>query len=1443
MANRVGQSLGKYKLVALLGEGGYAEVYKGEHILLGTHAAVKVLKTIVTGDEIEKFRTEARTIASLEHPNIVRVLDFDIEAGTPFLVMEYAQKGSLKNSRPKGRSLPYVTVVSYIKQIADALQYAHDQKDLIYRDVKPENMLILNDDKIVLSDFGIALIAQSGLQNPVGTVHYMAPEQIQGHPVLASDQYALGIVAYEWLSGDLPFRGTSQEISTQHMFAPPPSLNGRVPASVDQVIRRALAKDPHQRFPRVQDFADTLKSTYLREAQQAQSTTQPISITIPTISVSSANSDSTTAFFSGPGVQPTASAGAQISRYDGLLKELHQLNQEHQKAQQDVQQRFDQERAEIEATLQSEQEQAIQGVEHVREVVSTIQSELQHSVWDNIVDRTAVSSIEGPGSLEYMTASQTDALAANDKIISSMDGYRNRRRIYPGAMTFIGGAAGIIALLYGLYALLSWVVSFFSGHWSFPDAAIVIDFIVVILLLFLILGILWGRDYIATTRSINTYYTLLMQASSAVEAIHTKQSEVLQNTRLVRFAEHQTRSIQAHEQIEQNLQASLSRFPSILTRFAQEDGLLVAEWDDPRWSRWQPGSQSSISLARLGVIAEAANFPVIPALTICPGEDNILFKAPGAVKESAVQALQSLMLRLLIAQPPGKLRFTLIDPAGLGKNVATFLQLADYDEQLISGKVWTKKEHIAQQLVELSDHMGHVIQQYLRNQYHTIDEYNRVAGEIAEPYRILVVVGFPANFSQEAASQLTHIAAAGPRCGVSVLMTVDTEQALPSGFKIAELERVTKVIAWDGQNFTWQHKDIGTCKLRLDMLPRPEIFGQLLERIGKKALEAHQRVEIPFRWAIERQIIPEYRWWARDQNMGEEITVPLGRMGATKYQYLRLGRGTAHHVLIVGTTGSGKTNLLHVLIVGLSLIYSPNELEFYLLDFKTVGFTPYAHYKLPHARVVAIQSEREFGLSVLEGLATELEQRKQLFSRARVQDITQFRRAQPRTRMPRILLIIDEFQELFMQLDDIAEEATKHLDRFVRTGRGFGIHIVLASQTLAGLSLPGMPDKSTILDRSTMSQMTVRIAMKNEKADSRLILGEDNASSNLLFQFRPGEAIYNADSGAEAGNSRFQTFLLSDEELSVYLDAIRQLALSHNYVPERVQHIFDGSKNVDVNENQMLNALLDAPVWPVQQFATIWLGDPISLKDATNLQLRPRRGGNLLIIGQDENVASGLLSIALFTLAAQHSPDAARFYIIDGRSDTPYVDRLRQREKEIPHTVKIANRRTPSALLTEICDEIENRTETEQKSPIYLLIYGLHRIRALRPEDSSLIRQFSTILRDGPEQGIHTLIWCDMLNNFNRSLEQSMLDEFELRVAFQMSENDSITLINSTEANKLGPYRAFLFKEGMGTPEKFIPYEQPSDEWLTQIVDHLRKKSQDNSLLARSPNVSRETSP
>src|SRR5439155_24033425 len=177
--------------------------------------------------EVDGFLSEARTLAHLRHPHIVRVLDFGIQEGTPFLVMEYAPGGTLRQLHPKGTRLPLDTVISYVKQVASALHYAHEQR-LIHRDLKPENMLLGPDQELWLSDFGLAVVAHSARSQPfqqtAGTLAYMAPEQLQGHPTPASDQYALGVMVYEWLCGSRPFSGSFPELAVQHTLVPPPSL-------------------------------------------------------------------------------------------------------------------------------------------------------------------------------------------------------------------------------------------------------------------------------------------------------------------------------------------------------------------------------------------------------------------------------------------------------------------------------------------------------------------------------------------------------------------------------------------------------------------------------------------------------------------------------------------------------------------------------------------------------------------------------------------------------------------------------------------------------------------------------------------------------------------------------------------------------------------------------------------------------------------------------------------------------------------------------------------------------------------------------------------------------------------------------------------------------------------------------------------------------------------
>ena len=223
----------------------------------------------------------------------------------------------------------------------------------------------------------------------------------------------------------------------------------------------------------------------------------------------------------------------------------------------------------------------------------------------------------------------------------------------------------------------------------------------------------------------------------------------------------------------------------------------------------------------------------IPALIpFAIGKDGrcLLFRCFGEAKEQAAGAVQSLMTRLLATVPPGKVKFTLIDPVGLGQHASSFMLLADFDESLVSGKAWTEPQHIERELLELTEHMETVIQKYLRNDFESIEQYNQNAGEIAEPYRVLVVWDFPVNFTDTAARRLVSIAENGPRCGVYTIVIMDTsaEKKLPYGFTPADLERTSNVINLSNAGFVWLDEPLRQHELILDSAPEAELSNTSL---------------------------------------------------------------------------------------------------------------------------------------------------------------------------------------------------------------------------------------------------------------------------------------------------------------------------------------------------------------------------------------------------------------------------------------------------------------------------------------------------------------------------------------------------------------------------------------------------------------------------------------
>lgn len=974
------------------------------------------------------------------------------------------------------------------------------------------------------------------------------------------------------------------------------------------------------------------------------------------------------------------------------------------------------------------------------------------------------------------------------------------------------------------------------------------------------------------------------QEQSALEARFRKDMAEIQRRYDEETAACESKYQAARKSLEDRWDQGLARIDTLLRSTSQFDRRAAGDWDQLLGEAWTP-SQTPPSgarfaaveadlncladsvLARAGSMLDGARRVTVPAMLEFPDHCSLLLEYPREGRQQAVDALRAVMMRLFASFPPGQARFTIFDPVGLGESFAGFMHAGDYLESLVGGRIWTEAPQIQEQLEELTQHMEHVIQKYLRNEFETIEEYNRQAGELAEPYRFLVIADFPRNFSEETARRLSSIIHSGPRCGVHTLIAYDTRTDLPSGVDLRDICAASVHLTFEDGQFVWQDPVLRRFPLVLDHPPDEAALTRAMHIIGK-AGAASARVEVPFT-AIAP---PDGQLWSLDSE--RELRVPLGRTGATRLQYLLLGRGVAQHMLIAGKTGSGKSTLLHVMVTNLALWYAPDQVEFYLIDFKQgVEFKTYATHRLPHARAIAIESDREFGLSILHRLDAEMARRGDLFRATGVQDLAAYRKATGKS-LPRTVLIVDEFQVFFAEDDKLAQDAAVLLELLVRQGRAFGIHVVLGSQTLGGVFG---------LARSTIGQMAVRIALQCSDADSQLILDDDNLATRLLS--RPGEAIYNDVGGRVAGNSPFQTAWLPDatrdgylakisemtEDLTDRIDPIDNEVSNVNPVNEVQRQresvegprpsvyaaepaiVFEGSAPADITENRLLAESLERPATCAAP--RIWLGAPVTIKEPTVVTLRRQSGANVLIVGQRDDLARNLMSAAIISLAAQTSrvvpptPSDERlatafsspaFILLDGSPpDSSRAGGFERIADAIPQGCRKVAWREVADAVGELSREAERRMQEDQHNApsLFLLIFGLQRYRMLRRnedvfalshEDEGQSQpdvQFATLLREGPAVGIHTIVWSNTLSTLERTLDRQAIHEFDHRVLFQMSAADSSNLIDSPLANQLGLHRALLYSEEQGAVERFRPYAAIGDDWLAQAARKLAQKA------------------
>lgn len=824
------------------------------------------------------------------------------------------------------------------------------------------------------------------------------------------------------------------------------------------------------------------------------------------------------------------------------------------------------------------------------------------------------------------------------------------------------------------------------------------------------------------------------------------------------------------------------------------------------------------------VLELGCEFPVMFSLL---QRKALLIHADNEPASSAsIRIMDNILTRILRQVPPGKAIFTLFDPLGLGSNFAPYLKLQDFSDKLIDGTVWTSRQQIKRQLENIISHIEGVNKLYLKADYPDIEAFNKDAKEIREPYRFLVISDFPEGFNDDSLRDLVRIVQNGPRCGVHSIIYWNKTGKEFHGFDPAELTKFAihldkdraggKVLRWtDEQGITRQQP------LHLDPPPSRDHIKAVVDSFGADAVDA-MTIEVPFDslYGLSGYSLD---WW--ELSSASQISVPIGPIGANDAQLFKFDSKMSNNALIVGRPGSGKSNLMHVIISMMAHKYSPEEVELYLVDFKKgVEFKDYARAGLPHAKVIAVESEREFGLSVLEALDREMLRRSEVFKAHQgVEGLAQYRELHPNEKMPRCVLLIDEFQELFSREDKIKDEASILLDRVVRQGRSFGVHVILGTQSLHNSGLM----------RSTTDQIPIRIALQCSEADSRAILADDNVEARSLS--RPGEAIYNDMGGLIEGNKRFQVALFGNKDRKAFLE--RQVdALDGLEWSGPKPRVFEGHEPASLSDCDGI-ARFD----PLDANASIplWIGEPVSMEKPISQELSVQAGRNLIVVAREEKTAVHVILSAIASLAARLSPRDLRVQIIDlSTADAAWADDPERLEAAYSgHRIEVGGKLDLKHVIPELCEILDKRQENGENGPREVLaIIGAHRARNLRRSSSSgafglgfddgkdtapdMAQMLARLAEEGPEHGIHTMLWVDGLSSFEKIYDRSGLESFALRIAGPLPDRDSHTLFESNAANAIDkPNRMIAYDDDLvGVVKLFRPYTIPDNEFFERLV-------------------------
>ena len=789
---------------------------------------------------------------------------------------------------------------------------------------------------------------------------------------------------------------------------------------------------------------------------------------------------------------------------------------------------------------------------------------------------------------------------------------------------------------------------------------------------------------------------------------------------------------------------------------------------------------AGLVIGSLQVSFEQFSFPV-PRVIPFPFTSALVLPQGDAEQKRLAHCL---LLRLLSALPPGQVELTLMDPLQQGQSVEPFLPLLKVEQLVPQGHVLTRSDEIEAALGKLTDEIEEMIQQRFNDKASNWSEYNAINPDAPLPYKAVLLFDVPEQISDKSLWFLGRICENGPRCGVLPIIAIDGQRMEDRRYEkfsatqeasSMRLDHLLQRVGAGDLSFTYQP----------ELWPRQDVLDSFMARLAENcAAKTRFKKTMPDLWTN----------FVKGETTLGGFHIPIGWTPAGDFATLSLGAtDSEHHALLAGKTGSGKSNLLHVLIHTLCEKYPPEELDLYLLDYKeSTEFNVYAAPPLPHARLVATESDPEYGVTVLRHLVGELEKRARIFKSANARDFAEYRKSSG-VRLPRVLLVIDEFQVLFSEGRQVAEAAEQLLSQLLKQGRSFGIHILLATQTLKGINAQSIG--------SIITQLGCRIALACGQEDSALILGGGNWAAAELRS--PPEGIINNANGAKSGNVKFLIPLAENVLCNDHIAKLSEFAAQHGALSKT--NVFSGVHLPEMPSSSEYQAAC-------AQEEILLLGERLTFDaDALTVPLTRRSAFNVLLSGYNDQIHDGLLSAMLSSLTFADGFDEVVYFnargVAPGGGFSAAAQVLGARFKMFDDISTLP--------LQAISDDIGTRR-------IALIVDGLDSEKLLHPapafkspkpgDPPTPADLLKRLAEEGPRKGTFVFAFVDRWQRC-ASACKDLFSFFELRVAYCMNEDDAGSLVSGGIGKFKGiekPNRAVFVNKMTNDIAWFRPYIQES---------------------------------